>query len=253
MAAKVRVFHYSGFLSDEECDHLISLGHGAKDGILRINDDQLSVGTNRQLTSSETLLNTEDRVLAMIEERISAWTFLPKENAKPLDVWRYGLEETEQNLDYFGNKSTLALSESLMATVVLYLSNVTMGGEILFPRAEPKSKMWSDCTKTSNILKPVKGNALLFFTTRLNASPDARSLHARCPVLEGEMWCATKFFYLRAVDGEKVSFQSDGDECIDEDASCPRWAALGECQRNPVFMVGSPDYYGTCRKSCNAC
>ncbi|XVE64242.1 hypothetical protein DITRI_Ditri07aG0085600 [Diplodiscus trichospermus] len=248
-----RVFQYSGFLSDEECDHLISLGHGAKEEIIGINDDRVNAGKNRQLASSETSLNTEDTVLAMIEERISAWTFLPKENGKPLYARRFGLEETEQNLDYFGNKSTLDLNEPLMATVVLYLSNVTRGGEILFPHTEPKSKTWSDCTKTSNILKPVKGNAILFFTTHLNASPDGSSSHARCPVLEGEMWCATKFFYLRSVTGEKISFDSAGNECTDEDSNCPRWAALGECQRNPVFMVGSPDYYGTCRKSCNAC
>ncbi|MBA0740352.1 hypothetical protein Gogos_013559 [Gossypium gossypioides] len=214
-----RVFQYSGFLMDEECDLLISL----------------------------------DTVLAMIEERISAWTFLPKENSKPLYVQHYGLEETEQNLDYFGNKSTWALSEPLMATVILYLSNVTKGGEILFPDSESKSETWSDCTKTSNIQKPVKGNAVLFFTTHLNGSPDSSSSHARCPVLEGEMWCATKFFYLRAVTGETISFDSSRNECSDEDPSCPEWAAVGECQRNPVFMVGSPDYYGTCRKSCNAC
>ncbi|MBA0768119.1 hypothetical protein Gotri_016950 [Gossypium trilobum] len=213
------VFQYSGFLTDEECDLLISL----------------------------------DTVLAMIEERISAWTFLPKENSKPLYVQHYGLEETEQNLDYFGNKSTWALSEPLMATVILYLSNVTKGGEILFPDSESKSETWSDCTKTSNIQKPVKGNAVLFFTTHLNGSPDSSSSHARCPVLEGEMWCATKFFYLRAVTGETILFDSSRNECSDEDPSCPEWAAVGECQRNPVFMVGSPDYYGTCRKSCNAC
>ncbi|KAG4130948.1 hypothetical protein ERO13_D09G177000v2 [Gossypium hirsutum] len=189
----------------------------------------------------------------MIEERISAWTFLPKENSKPLYVQHYGLEETEQNLDYFGNKSTWALSEPLMATVILYLSNVTKGGEILFPDSESKSETWSDCTKTSNIQKPVKGNAVLFFTTHLNGSPDSSSPHARCPVLEGEMWFATKFFYLRAVTGETISFDSSRNECSDEDPSCPEWAAVGECQRNPVFMVGSPDYYGTCRKSCNAC
>nr|KJB37308.1 hypothetical protein B456_006G199000 [Gossypium raimondii] len=122
-----RVFQYSGFLMDEECDLLISLGHGAKEGILGINDDRAIVETRRQLASSETLLNTNDTVLAMIEERISAWTFLPKENSKPLYVQHYGLEETEQNLDYFGNKSTWALSEPLMATVILYLSNVTKG------------------------------------------------------------------------------------------------------------------------------
>ncbi|OMP11953.1 Metridin-like ShK toxin [Corchorus olitorius] len=176
-----------------------------------------------------------------------------KNNGKPLEVGHYAVEETKQNLDYFGNKSALALSEPLMATVVLYLSNVTRGGEILFPHSEPKSKMWSECTKTSRILKPIKGNAILFFTTNLNASPDGSSSHARCPVLEGEMWCATKFFYLRAVNREKVPFDSGGNECVDEDTNCPQWAAVGECQRNPVFMVGSPDYYGTCRKSCNAC
>ncbi|PPS04922.1 hypothetical protein GOBAR_AA15724 [Gossypium barbadense] len=259
---------------------LFSQGHGAKEGILGINDDRAILETRRQLASSETLLNTNhldtsmwvdpptskymeknlekfedshDKVLAMIEERISAWTFLPKENSKPLYVQHYGLEETEQNLDYFGNKSTWALSEPLMATVILYLSNVTKGGEILFPDSESKSESWSDCTKTSNIQKPVKGNAVLFFTTHLNGSPDSSSSHARCPVLEGEMWCATKFFYLRAVTGETISFDSSRNECSDEDPSCPEWAAVGECQRNPVFMVGSPDYYGTCRKSCNAC
>ncbi|MBA0558684.1 hypothetical protein Golob_015693 [Gossypium lobatum] len=177
-----RVFQYSGFLMDEECDLLISL----------------------------------DTVLAMIEERISAWTFLPKENSKPLYVQHYGLEETEQNLDYFGNKSTWALSEPLMATVILYLSNVTKGGEILFPDSE----------------------------VRMNLSQT---------FINREMWCAMKFFYLRAVTGETISFDSSRNECSDEDPSCPEWAAVGECQRNPVFMVGSPDYYGTCRKSCNAC
>ncbi|KAL4297435.1 hypothetical protein GQ457_12G006930 [Hibiscus cannabinus] len=249
-----RVFQYSGFLSDEECDHLISLGHGVKEGFPGINDVRANVGTNRQLATSETLLSTDDTVLAMIEERISAWTFLPKENGSPLSVRRYELEEAGQNLTYFGNKSMWAINEPLMATVILYLSNVTGGGEILFPQAEPKSETWSDCAKTSNFQKPVKGNAVLFFTTHLNGSPDGSSSHARCPVLEGEMWRAIKFFYLRAVAREKTSFDfGRNDECSDEDASCPHWAAIGECHRNPVFMVGSTDYYGTCRKSCNAC
>ncbi|XP_039050489.1 probable prolyl 4-hydroxylase 12 isoform X2 [Hibiscus syriacus] len=254
MAAKVRAFQYGGFLSNEECDHLISLGHGVKENFLGINNDRANVGTKRQLASSKTLLNTDDTVLAKIEERLSAWTFLPKENGSPLYVRRYELEGAEQNLDYFGNKTRQAMSEPLLATVILYLSNVTRGGEILFPDAEPKSKTWSDCTKTSNFQKPVKGNAVLFFTTHLNGSPDGSSSHARCPVLEGEMWCATKFFYPRAVSRETISSGfGRNDECSDEDASCPHWASIGECQRNPVFMVGSPDYYGTCRKSCNAC
>ena len=116
-----------------------------------------------------------------------------------------------------------------------------------------KSKIWSDCNKSSNILRPVKGNAILFFTLQPNASPDKSSSHARCPILEGEMWYATQFFHIRSVRGGKVSMETDSTDCTDEDDNCPKWAAIGECQRNSVFMIGSPDYYGTCRMSCNAC
>lgn len=61
------------------------------------------------------------------------------ENGKPLRVMHYGVEETKQKLDYFGNK-TLISNEPLMATLVLYLSNVGQGGEILFPKSEVSEK-----------------------------------------------------------------------------------------------------------------
>ncbi|XP_041012876.1 probable prolyl 4-hydroxylase 12 isoform X1 [Juglans microcarpa x Juglans regia] len=250
-----RVFLYEGFLSVEECDHLISLVHGRKKEDLGNNGNSEHVVTNRLLMSSKMHLNIEDDVVSRIEDRISAWTFLPKENSRPLQVMHYGLEKVDRNYNFFGNRDLLGLTEPLMAIIVLYLSNVTQGGEILFPESKLKSRIRSDCTGSS-IPRPIKGNAILFFTLHPNASPDKSSFHARCPVLEGEMWHATKFFHIRSISGEKVSPESDGSDdtgCIDEDENCPRWAAIGECQRNPVFMIGSPDYYGTCRKSCNAC
>ena len=54
----------------------------------------------------------------------------------------YGLEEVEKNYDYFGNKSKLELTKPLMATVILYLSNVTRGGEIFFPESEVREKQY---------------------------------------------------------------------------------------------------------------
>ncbi|CAL2243728.1 unnamed protein product [Prunus armeniaca] len=281
-----RVFLYQGFLSDEECDHLVSLAHGGEENSLTEYDDLGNTNTIRLRKSLQIPLNMEDEIVSRIEERISAWTFLPKgispqcycygllflswltcciipyvcsacvcpsENSRALQVSRNGVEEAEKNLNFFGNKSTLEQSEPLIATVILYISNVTRGGEILFPESELRSEVWSDCGKSSSILKPTKGNAILFFTLRPNASPDKSSPHSRCPVLEGEMWCATKFIYAKAIGGEKVSPDSESSECTDEDDNCPNWASIGECQRNPVFMVGSPDYYGTCRKSCNVC
>ncbi|XP_054787530.1 probable prolyl 4-hydroxylase 12 [Prosopis cineraria] len=247
-----RVFLYEGFLSDKECDYLISLAQTVKEKSSEV-DRHLEGDVMNQKLTSDTLLTTEDDIIARIEERISLWTFLPKENSKPMQVMHYGLERAGQNYNIF-NKSDLELSGSLMATVVLYLSNVTQGGQILFPESEPKSASWYDCSSDDSYLKPIKGSAILFFSLHLSASPDKSSSHARCPVLEGEMWSATKFFYARPAGGEKISSSLyGGNECTDEDDNCATWAAMGECQRNPVYMIGSPDYFGTCRKSCNAC
>jgi prolyl 4-hydroxylase len=62
------------------------------------------------------------------------------ENSKPLQVMHYGIEDAKNNFDYFGNKSAIISSEPLMATLVFYLSNVTQGGEIFFPKSEVGEK-----------------------------------------------------------------------------------------------------------------
>lgn len=50
----------------------------------------------------------------------------------------YELEQEGKNLDYFANKTKVELSGPLLATVVLYLSNASQGGQILFPESVVK-------------------------------------------------------------------------------------------------------------------
>ncbi|OWM79544.1 hypothetical protein CDL15_Pgr022956 [Punica granatum] len=245
-----RIFLYKEFLSKEECDHLISLAYDKNYKITGSGDDSGNVSISRQLLSSEIPLDMKDDVVARIEQKLSAWTFLPRENSRAMQILHLENEDTKQKYDYYSKNSP---RESLVATVVIYLSNVASGGEILFPHSEPKQESWSYCGSKDNPLRPAKGNAVLFFSSQPSASPDERSLHTRCPVLEGEMWTATNSFYSRAVSSGTSRSGPEGSECTDEDENCPRWAAVGECKNNPVFMIGSPDYYGTCRKSCNAC
>ena len=44
-----------------------------------------------------------------------------------------------------------------------------------------------------------------------------------------------------------------GDGCEDENVLCGQWAAVGECAKNPNYMVGTKEAPGFCRKSCNLC
>ncbi|KAF9603312.1 hypothetical protein IFM89_034661, partial [Coptis chinensis] len=98
-------------------------------------------------------------------------------NSEPVQIMHYVHEDTRERLDYYGVKARLGFDESLMATIVLYLSNVSHGGETLFHKSEP------------------------------NTAPDENISNARCPVLQGEKWCATKYFYLSAIDRTKISLK----------------------------------------------
>jgi len=58
------------------------------------------------------------------------------ENGGSIKVRSYTSEKSGKKLDYFGEEPSSVLHESLLATVVLYLSNTTQGGELLFPNSE---------------------------------------------------------------------------------------------------------------------
>ncbi|KAH9603500.1 hypothetical protein KSS87_010016 [Heliosperma pusillum] len=249
-----RVFVYRGFVSDAECDHLISLASGKTNSVV---SDAQGV-TARSLAD----VNVKDEVVARVEEKISAWTLLPLGNSRPLQILHYANEEANEKYDFYGNKSAWQLNEPLMATVILSLSNDSRGGDISFPESQFGTSVLSLMEHVqficftlviSRLLCNNVGNAILFFNVHPNASPDERSHHKRNPVTEGGMWSAVKIFHLRAFSEINVPTEQANSDCTDEDESCPKWAALGECQRNSVFMVGSPDYYGTCRKSCQVC
>lgn len=62
--------------------------------------------------------------------------FINSENSKGVHVSHHGLEDNGKSFDYFDNKTTFEPSKPLLATVIMYLSNVNRGGQILFPESE---------------------------------------------------------------------------------------------------------------------
>ncbi|ONK59707.1 uncharacterized protein A4U43_C08F9540 [Asparagus officinalis] len=199
----------------------------------------------------------QDETVARIEQRIAAWTFLPHENGEAMQILHYeNGQKYEPHFDYFHDKTNQQRGGHRIATVLMYLSNVEKGGETIFPNAEgklsqPKDDTWSECARKGYAVKPQKGDALLFFSLHLDATTDSISLHGSCPVIEGEKWSATKWIHVRSFD-EPEEQESDGG-CSDKNDLCAGWAALGECQKNPRYMVGSKDSPGFCRKSCKVC
>lgn len=251
---KPRAFLHKNFLTDAECDHLISL---AKDklekSMVADNESGKSVLSEIRTSSGMFVMKGQDEIISRIEDKIAAWTFLPKENGEAIQVLRYqDGERYEPHFDYFHDKSNQALGGHRVATVLMYLSNVKKGGETVFPSSvdkTPKDDSWSACGKTGVAVKPRKGDALLFFSLHPSAVPDEASLHTGCPVLEGEKWSATKWIHVGSFEKPRPK----NGACVNEDDKCEEWAAYGECQKNPAYMVGTKEWPGACRKACKLC
>jgi prolyl 4-hydroxylase len=62
----------------------------------------------------------------------------------------------------------------------MYLHTTEEGGETIFPRANVS-------------VKPIKGNAVLFYNCLPSGQEDTLSLHGGAPVKKGEKWIATKW------------------------------------------------------------
>lgn len=251
-----RAFIYRGFLTDKECDHLITLAKGKLEkSMVADNNSGKSIESEVRTSAGMFLKKAQDEIVESIEARIAAWTFLPPENGESIQILHYEHgQKYEPHYDYFHDKANQKLGGHRVATVLMYLSNIEKGGETVFPNSEatqPKGSDWSDCAKNGYAVKPQKGDALLFFSLHPNATTDALSLHGSCPVIKGEKWSATKWIHVRSFDiSPKNSASGD---CVDSNPNCPTWALKGECKKNSLYMVGSEDYIGHCRKSCKVC
>ncbi|XP_022157664.1 probable prolyl 4-hydroxylase 7 isoform X2 [Momordica charantia] len=255
LSSQPRAFVYKGFLSAEECEHLINLAKDKLEESLVADDVTGESVTSRERTSTGMfLVKGQDKIVAGIESRIAAWTFLPVDNGEPMQVLRYeNGQKYDPHFDFFQDPVNMAQGGHRIATVLMYLSNVEEGGETVFPNSHVKlsareKKELSDCAKLGYAVKPKMGDALLFFSLHANGTTDSSSYHGSCPVIKGEKWSATKWIHMLSADEIWRS-----PDCVDISVSCAAWASTGECVKNPGYMIGSKHELGYCRKSCNAC
>ncbi|KAJ4871791.1 2-oxoglutarate (2OG) and Fe(II)-dependent oxygenase superfamily protein [Raphanus sativus] len=198
-----RAFLYHNFLTNEECEHLISL---AKPSMKRSKVVDVKSGgskDSRVRTSSGTFLKRgQDELVEEIENRISDFTFIPVENGEGLQVLHYEVgQKYEPHHDYFSDDYNVKRGGNRIATVLMYLSDVEEGGETVFPAAKgnvsdvPWWNELSQCGKEGLSVLPKKRDALLFWSARPDATLDPSSLHGGCPVIKGNKWSSTKWFH----------------------------------------------------------
>jgi len=207
-----RVYEIQNFMSDVEVDHILELAGTMSLHESRVGDSEVNLalgdGIEEKLSRSSTRTSKNAWVsretspiidvvyrraadLLHIDEALLRYRS-PDEYpnlgsslsiAEQLQLVHYepGQEYTAHH-DFGYPLITDRYQPSRFATLLLYLNEVTEGGETSFPR-------WVNA-ETSNELKvkPAKGKAVLFYGFLPDGNLDDLSQHAALPVIKGEKW-----------------------------------------------------------------
>lgn len=193
-----RIILLHNFLSYEECDYLRGVAL-PRLKISTVVDANTGKGIKSDVrTSSGMFLSHEERKYPMIhaiEKRISVYSQIPIENGELMQVLRYEKNQYYRpHHDYFSDTFNLKRGGQRIATMLMYLGDDNVqGGETHFPSAGSDECSCGGKLTKGLCVKPVKGNAVLFWSMGLDGQSDPDSVHGGCPVLAGEKWSATKW------------------------------------------------------------
>ncbi|XP_036443545.1 prolyl 4-hydroxylase subunit alpha-1 [Colossoma macropomum] len=139
-----------------------------------------------RVSKSAWLSEDESPVVARANQRIAAITGLDMETAEELQVANYGIGgQYEPHYDSrLTNDSYFELHGERIATVLVYMTDVEIGGATVFPNI-------------GAALQPKRGSAVVWFNLLKSGKEDARTLHAACPVFAGNKWVANKWIHTR--------------------------------------------------------
>ncbi|PIA35871.1 hypothetical protein AQUCO_03400037v1 [Aquilegia coerulea] len=189
----------------EECDYLSAIAK-PRLRISTVVDAKTGKGIKSDVrTSSGMFLHRDDRkspIVQAIEKRIAVYSQIPAENGEPIQVLRYEKDQYYRpHNDYFSDTINLKRGGQRIATMLMYLTDNVEGGETYFPMAGTGECRCGNKTVKGMSVKPIKGDAVLFWSMGLDGQSDPNSIHGGCEVLGGEKWSATKWMRQRSVFG----------------------------------------------------
>ena len=184
-----RAMHVLNVLTHDECDQLIAgcrsrmtrstvVSNSQESGFSSLDDSRTSYGSHYDRGSTELILR--------IEKRLSEIFRFPMIHGESIQILNYGQGgEYKPHFDYFdlnteGGKAAANKGGNRVATIIMYLNNVDLGGATIFPEANLQ-------------VMPIKGSAVYFDYKLPDGALDTLSLHGGTPVIRGEKWIATKW------------------------------------------------------------
>ncbi len=196
LSASPQIVLFKGFLSPEECAHLIEVAKTRLTTSTVISNQTGESVVDDYRTGSLAMLKAgEDDVIKAIEDRVAKATGTRIAQGEPVQVINYGPgERYKPHCDWIDpripqNEKHFKVGGQRAATVIMYLNTPTKGGKTNFPTAEKS-------------VDAVAGDAVWFLNLD-HGQPDPRVLHEGLPPDEGEKWIATRWIRERAFDGSE--------------------------------------------------
>ncbi|XP_072518699.1 prolyl 4-hydroxylase subunit alpha-1 [Salminus brasiliensis] len=181
------ILRYHELLSEHEIEVIKELSRPKLDRA-KVSDPVTGkkISTMVRVSKSAWLSEDESPVVARANRKIADITGLDMETAEELQVANYGIGgQYEPHYDsQVTNDSYYQIRGGRIATVLVYMSDVEVGGATVFPNI-------------GAALQPKRGSAVVWFNLLKNGSEDARTLHAACPVFVGSKWVANKWIHVR--------------------------------------------------------
>lgn len=187
-----RVLHVMDVLSAKECDAIVEAARPSLTPSTVVSNNVANAAVSKDVRSSfgTYFPRGSNPVVKVIEERIADLFGFETSHAEPIQILNYAPNaEYKPHHDYFDENTEegrrlVARSGNRVATLIMYLNEVELGGATIFPELNLQ-------------VLPRKGS-LLYFDYYLpdgegGGSYDSFSLHGGQPVLAGEKWIATQW------------------------------------------------------------
>ncbi|KAL1280847.1 hypothetical protein QQF64_015447 [Cirrhinus molitorella] len=166
-----QIIRYLDIISDREIEILKNISRPL------LSRSETIGGVSKDRTSQGVFLGEDYPVVARVSQRIADVTGLSVDSAESLFVQNYGIGgRYEPHYDGCDDEN------GRIATFLIYMSDVAIGGATVFP-------------EVGVALKPIKGSAVFWYNLHKNGQVDLYTLHAGCPVFRGNKWVANKWIH----------------------------------------------------------